>query len=66
MKVYKGVAQIGYGSYEDKTGSMFYNALTKIINDMQAKGLTVEVQYQTSLNHIEVVNSALILSHMEE
>ena len=66
MKIYKEVAQLSFGTGNDKDGSGFYNAVKDSIGKMQSKGFEVEVQYSTSATSNEHINSALILAYTEE
>lgn len=66
MKVYKETAHISYNSQADNDGSIFYNELTKIINNMQTNNHQVEVQYNTCATNNTIVYSAIILGYMEE
>ena len=66
MKVYKETAHISYNSQVDNDGTIFYNELTKIINDMQNNKHRVEVQYNTYSANGIVIYSALILAYTEE
>lgn len=66
MKVYKEVAQLSFGTGNDKDGSGFYSAIKDAIGKMQSKGYTVEVQYSTSATATEHINSALTLGYTEE
>lgn len=66
MKVYKETAHISYNSQVDNDGSIFYNELTKIIDNMQSNKHQVEVQYSTSSTNGIIIYSALILAYTEE
>ena len=66
MKVYKETAHISYNSQVDNDGSIFYNELTKIIDNMQSKKYQVEIQYKTCCSNNTIVYSALILAYTEE
>lgn len=66
MKVYKETAHISYNSQVDNNGAIFYNELTKIINNMQNNKHQVEVQYNTCSANGIIIYSALILGYTEE
>lgn len=66
MKIYKETAHISYNSQADNDGGIFYNELTKIINNMQSNKYQVEVQYNTCCTNGIVIYSALILAYTEE
>ena len=66
MKVYKETAHISYNSQVDNDGSIFYNELTKIINNMQSNKHQVEVQYSACSANGIIIYSALILAYTEE
>lgn len=66
MKIYKETAHISYNSQVDNDGSIFYNELNKIINNMQSNNCQVEVQYNTCSANGIIIYSALILAYTEE
>ena len=66
MKVYKETAHISYNSQVNNDGSIFYNELTKIINNMQSHEHQVEVQYSTCSANGIIIYSTLILAYTEE
>lgn len=65
MKVYKVVDHIAFDHISN--GNMeLSKAVTNVIEQNQAKGYQLEVQYSTCATHNTIIYSALILGYTEE